>query len=162
KILSNEDNISSLVMTAQSRGDVDRFQGWIQMQGVHVEDPLTKARPDINGRASANFRELIAMLRAGNTHDDSVRHRLRSGYATNMAAFCRQNHIKAEEAQARQSVIQTSSIRVRSTISSAQSLSPTPYYGSSRFSSQANPVSNPQSMAFSTVSAPIPPHVPWM
>ncbi|OCL08323.1 hypothetical protein AOQ84DRAFT_407046 [Glonium stellatum] len=157
KILTNEDNLSTLVMTTQSRGDVGRFQSWIQAQSMKVDDPLTKPRPDINGSASAIFQEVIAASRAGGMPNDETRRQLRSAYTTNMAAFRQQYHLQVQEVQTRQSIIHTSSVQSASNINSAQSLNRTQYYSSSRFSSRNNtPVFTPQTMS-PQVTSPVDP-----
>lgn len=143
KILSDEDNVASLVMTAQSRNQVDRYQTWIQQQKINVDDPLFKTRPDIYGNTTSNFQELLASFKAGGLLNGQVQFRLRKAYAMNMSSFLRDIETKEREAQARDIVIQTSSSRSSSCISSAQSLSPTPSYGGSIYSNKSAPTSVP-------------------
>ncbi|KAH0536476.1 hypothetical protein FGG08_006657 [Glutinoglossum americanum] len=154
KILSNEDNITSVVMTAQSRSQAGRFQNWVQKQQIHVDDPSFKERPDLGGNASASFREVLAMFKAGCPINERVQSRLRGAYAANMGSFVQQIQDKREESQRRSSVIASSSSRASSCISSAASLSPTPSYGSSGYQSGGYGFPSDQSRNAASARAP--------
>lgn len=123
KILSDDDNIGSLVMTAQTRDDTARFQNWLQKQHIKVDDPLMKPRQDVFGGAAAIFKELMDILKAGGTPNHLTQSRLRSAYAINMRSFIQQCEEKQQKSIIRSSVIQSTSTRSSSRIESASSLS---------------------------------------
>jgi hypothetical protein len=132
KILSDDDNIASLVMTAQTRDDTARFQNWLQKQHIKVDDPLLKPRHDVLGSAAERFRVLMDMLKAGRAPHHLAQSDLRKSYAINMRSFIRQFEEKRQMSMIRSSVIQSTSTRSSSRIESALSLSSQPisYSGS--------------------------------
>lgn len=128
EILSNQDNITSLVMTSQTREEVPRLQQWLQKQEIKVDNPLHKPRQDTFGAAAMAFREVMDVLKSGGVPTREAQSYLQNAYRSNMSNFYRQFETRKNESRVRSSVIHSSSLRSTSRIESASSLTPTPIY----------------------------------
>ncbi|KAJ3504606.1 hypothetical protein NM208_g16314 [Fusarium decemcellulare] len=58
RILADDDNLGSIIMTLQSRNQNDAFQEFINRQAIALGDPLFQKREDIDGQAVGIYTEL--------------------------------------------------------------------------------------------------------
>jgi hypothetical protein len=127
-ILSNDENLSSIVMTAQSRNQTERFQNWIQQQEIKVKDPLSEPRQDLDRKAQSTYLEILGILKAGNTPHNTFQQRLRRAYAMNMAYFIREQEGQQHQAEQRYTVIDSAQRQSMTPLSSPTSFTPTSAY----------------------------------
>ena len=127
-ILDNDDSLKTVMQTAQTRGQSQMFQTWVQKQEIKVEDPLYQARTDMRGSAGALFKSVISLLQKGessaNPQLKQLQASLRMAYSSNMSALLGTARKSQQDSVARTSRIISSSSRASSDIHSAQSLSP--------------------------------------
>jgi hypothetical protein len=121
-ILSNEENLSSVLQTAQCRNQTGRFQSWIQQQQINVLSPVDESRHDLNNDAESNFRDLIALLKSGHMPSEQMRQRLRNAYAANMTHINKAYNEQFRRANERALLIQASQIQSKSSTSSLMAL----------------------------------------
>jgi hypothetical protein len=133
-ILDNDDSLKTVMHTAQTRGQSQMFQTWVQKQEIKVEDPLYQARTDMRGSAAAVFKRVISLLQKGessaNPQLKQLQASLRMAYSSNMSALLGTARKSQQDSALRTSRITSSSSRASSDIHSAQSLSPVPVYPS--------------------------------
>jgi hypothetical protein len=127
-ILSNDENLSSIVMTAQSRNQTERFQNWIQQQEIKVKDPLNEPRQDLNRKAQSTYLEVLGTLKAGNEPHKALKQQLRMAYAGNMAYFIREQEGQKYQAEQRSTVIDSAQRQSMTPLASPISFTPTSAY----------------------------------
>lgn len=133
RILSNEDNLASLIMTTQSRNQQHVFQGWIQQQRLQPVDATAAPRGDVDGAAHMAFRELLQAQQQGRRHDrtPALQAQLQQAHSANMQRFAQQFQQKMALAKQRDMLILQAHARAGTSIDKAASLAPTSAYKSS-------------------------------
>ncbi|KAL4724450.1 hypothetical protein ACLX1H_009066 [Fusarium chlamydosporum] len=87
QIFSNIDNIDSVRMTSQTRNRPDEFRHWLHQQTLRPNDPVSKQRRDLGGRAESYFTELVDLISRGQPPPGPLQARLRAAYIYNMRSF---------------------------------------------------------------------------
>ncbi|KAF2264977.1 hypothetical protein CC78DRAFT_532836 [Lojkania enalia] len=129
RIFSRNDNLNSVMMTAQSRSNQYQFQSWVQKQEVKTEDPVWMAHDDLNGRAAAAFKDAIRQARTAGSIDAKIQESLRGAFSFNLKAFIQARIRSQKTAKFRNLQVQRSSERsVSSCIDTADSMSSTMSY----------------------------------
>ncbi|KAF2788334.1 hypothetical protein K505DRAFT_378963 [Melanomma pulvis-pyrius CBS 109.77] len=63
EILSNDDDLKTLLLTASTRGRKEEVKTWVSKKKLQVSDPLWIPRPDIGQRALHGMERLVEALR---------------------------------------------------------------------------------------------------
>ena len=89
EIMENDDNLKTVLLTAQLRGRDADVRRWISGQAIQHVDALHTPRPDIDSRASETMLMLLDALRIGESPDvlGNLRKALRSAHAANWLEF---------------------------------------------------------------------------
>ncbi|KAI0815977.1 hypothetical protein GGR55DRAFT_699719 [Xylaria sp. FL0064] len=168
-IFADVDNLDSVRMTMQARGQQDVFCHWLRQQTISPDDPLFKPRQDLGGNAGTLFIELIDLVTRGQSPPPSLQSRLRIAYQENMRRFIAEAQNQMLKAQERKVIIEDAEASSATPIHLSPAM--TPSYRGVRQSSSANVTSAPkpeptESMSLSTpqsqiTSAPLhPPGAP--
>lgn len=105
QIFSNIDNIDSVRMTSQTRNRPDEFRHWLHQQTLRPNDPVSKQRRDLGGRAESYFTELVDLISRGQPPPGPLQARLRAAYIYNMRCFVVDTQREISDAKARSHVI---------------------------------------------------------
>jgi hypothetical protein len=99
EILDNDDNLKSVLLVAQLRGQTQHVKRWVSKQKTARGNPLHATRPDLEQKAELNMRELLAILQAGGPPEShsAKQGALRAAHRHNWSAFI--ISIKKEEKQ---------------------------------------------------------------
>jgi hypothetical protein len=87
-IITNDDNLKSIVIAEMTRGRGDQLQGWLQKQ--YKEKPtLSTERPDIGGKAQKAITGLLHCIKRGENVEKTTRLRrdLRNAHEANWKKF---------------------------------------------------------------------------
>lgn len=131
QILANDDNLSSVLMTMQTRNQQNAFQDWIVQQATILDDPLYHKREDIEGRAALLYSELLESRSNGESarHLKGLQESLREAHAKNMRIYLHDSQERFRASAKRKSKIRMASARsMASHIDDASSLSATGNY----------------------------------
>lgn len=103
KIFSNEDNLNTITMSAQTRGAQTnrQYQNWVQVQQIHVRDPLSRPRLDRDQRARLVVAELTRLMNDGEVLPPDLQRRLRRAHIANMEDFLRSCHQELQMSRVR-------------------------------------------------------------
>ncbi|KAJ8111685.1 hypothetical protein ONZ43_g5561 [Nemania bipapillata] len=104
-IFGNVDNLSSVRMTMQARGQQDDFRHWLRQQTINPDDPLLKPRQDLQGNAGLLFIELIDLVNRGQSPPSSLQSRLRFAYRKNMRYFITEAQNQIQKSTERKNII---------------------------------------------------------
>ena len=169
EILADKDNLQSVLLAAQIRGDDDHLRRWISEQSLSEENILLRERPDIDRRATNTMRALLSLLdRPIKDSEISVlQHDLRIAHRKNWAEFIWSLRTEDNERSERSSVVSiamnrissnrkemdsgTNSPRILSPISSSRALKHNQYISHNN---------GPQNPYFPTSSSILPPSTP--
>lgn len=129
-ILSNEDNLASVIMTSQSRGQTRQFQGWVQQQQQQCQAAAHTPTEveDVGGAAGAAFTEIMQSQQQGQSPSGAVQTRLRLAHAANMAQLEKNFRKKMVLAMQRDILFNQAKARSNTTIDSVHSLRRTSAY----------------------------------
>ena len=107
EILSNNDNLQSILLAAQLRGDDDRIRNWVSEQEIRAKNILLCERPDVGHQAFNSMRALLSIL--VNTTPDgritALQHDLRIAHHKNWVEFVSSIGIEYDERSARSTVV---------------------------------------------------------
>ncbi|KAF2690740.1 hypothetical protein K458DRAFT_288544, partial [Lentithecium fluviatile CBS 122367] len=89
EILSNDDDLKTLLLTASTRGRKEDVQRWISKKKLRISDPIWISRPDPKQRAHHALEQLVGALRNSASFLDIARLRgnLRSAHEANWDVF---------------------------------------------------------------------------
>ncbi|KAH6689917.1 hypothetical protein F5X68DRAFT_260467 [Plectosphaerella plurivora] len=128
-ILSNEDNLSSIVMTSQSRGQSARFQGWIQQQRMEPKSSTTSEREDVGGKAQKAFGELMTAQQQNQPLPLLFQVELQAAHSINLQEFDKKFREMTIRSRERNRTVESAHKRSQGPIHSAMSLTPTRDWG---------------------------------
>ena len=102
EILDNNDNLQSVLLAAQVRGDDDDLRNWISKQGLSGQNILLCERPDADHQAETTMRALLPLLAQPNLESEifALRHDLRTAHHMNwfkFASILRAEHYERSE-----------------------------------------------------------------
>ena len=128
EILSNNDNLQSVLLAAQLRGDDDKIRQWISEQRIGGEDILVCERPDVDQKAFVAMRALFSALAQPDPDDriPALQHDLRTAHQTNWIKFVSILRRKYNDMSERSSVVSNVMERIsfnRNQINSSRSSS---------------------------------------
>ncbi|KAI0430424.1 hypothetical protein F5Y09DRAFT_307786 [Xylaria sp. FL1042] len=141
-IFADVDNLDSVRMTMQARGQQDIFCHWLRQQTISPDDPLFKPRRDLGGNAGALFIELIDLVSRGQSPPPSLQSRLRLAYRENMRHFIAEAQSQIRKAEERNNIIEDAETSSFTPIHLSPSM--TPSYRRLPQSSSANVISGPR------------------
>ncbi|KAH7403043.1 hypothetical protein BKA64DRAFT_440088 [Cadophora sp. MPI-SDFR-AT-0126] len=132
KILQNDDDLKSVILTATTRGQNREVRDWIASRRDSFADLVNMPRPDVNGSAAYLVNEAIKALQASgwNVNDFvfAEAQNLRRAHARNWQAFQDSVAPRAEKATQRGTIIDDGLARLaligRGGSSSAECMSP--------------------------------------
>ena len=107
EILSNNDNLQSVVLAAQVRGDDDNLRSWISEQTLRGQNILLRERPDIDRQAATKMRAVLSLL-ARPTSDSKIsamQQDLRTAHLKNWVKFVSDLSGEYHERSARSTVV---------------------------------------------------------
>ncbi|KAL8787042.1 MAG: hypothetical protein Q9195_007947 [Heterodermia aff. obscurata] len=116
QILTNNDNLISVLLASQLRGHDENIRRWFSDQAIRAKDVLLRERPDVGHRASEIMRQLLPIL-AHPGRDESVqslRIALRNAHHTNWVEFVTTVSEEHEERFARNTVVSDAMDRIES------------------------------------------------
>ncbi len=107
EILTNNDNLQSVLLAAQVRGDDDNLRNWISQQSLRGKNIILRERPDIDCRAAIAMRALLPLLARPNSDSGifALQHSLRTAHHNNWIAFVSDLRTECHERSARSTVV---------------------------------------------------------
>ena len=116
EILANNDNLQSVLLTAQLRGDDDNIRKWISEQSPGGSNILLRERPDINRQAAKKMRALLSLLARPNSNNNIfvLQHDLRTAHHNNWLKFVSDLRAEYGERSARSTVVSSVIERISS------------------------------------------------
>ena len=117
EILSNNDNLQSVVLAAQLRGDDENIRRWVSKQKVQAKNVLNCERPDVLHQAAAAMRDLLSLLADSNLDRrllNNLRQNLRTAHHTNWAEFVSNINAEHKEESARSVIVSDVMYRISS------------------------------------------------
>ncbi|KAF8253217.1 hypothetical protein K440DRAFT_657722 [Wilcoxina mikolae CBS 423.85] len=141
EILSNDDDLKSVLLTSSSRGLGDNAERWVSTKRINTADPLRMPRPDLGGRAFDLTKQLLKLMTTDlQTSGRMMKHpheqiQLRQAHIANWRAFSNMLDSNQRASHDRNSVVSNAIDRLSSTksgrgLSSPSSMSPvTPSMG---------------------------------
>lgn len=130
RIFDNDDDLKSVLLTAQSRGKSREIEDWISKQRMSQKTQEYFDRPDANNNASRTLKTLVVALKGQtrNSHlETTYRRKLREAHHVNWASFISSITIAQDQMVQRNTVIDDALARVkmsRETPSSPAMMSP--------------------------------------
>jgi hypothetical protein len=114
ELLDNDDNLKSLLLTSQLRGQNDSVRKWILKQKMKEEDMLYIPRPDIDSRASFYIKILLGGYGPETPIQDRniLQDKLRSAHKANRTSFVLGADIKQKMVMMRSRVVEDSMARM--------------------------------------------------
>jgi hypothetical protein len=115
EIIDNDDNLKSLLLTSQLRGQNESVGRWIQKQKLKDEDMLHIPRPDVDSKASFYIKILLQGFRSGDYMRDKsiLQDKLRASHQVNWASFISDAGLKQKKASRRSQVVHDSISRIK-------------------------------------------------
>ncbi len=108
EILANNDNLQSVLLAAQLRGDDENIRNWISDQRIKAKNVLHCERPDVLHKATEVMRELLSML-ADSDPDcmllNGLRYDLQTAHHTNWVEFVSNISAEHKEELARNAIV---------------------------------------------------------
>ncbi len=107
EILTNNDNLQSVLLAAQVRGDDDNLRNWISQQSLRGKNILLHQRPDIDRQAATTVRALLPLLARPNSDSEifALQHNLRTAHHNNWIDFVSDLRTEYHERSARSTVV---------------------------------------------------------
>ncbi|KAF2726634.1 hypothetical protein EJ04DRAFT_582559 [Polyplosphaeria fusca] len=113
EILSNDDDLKTLLLTATTRGRNEDIRQWISKKKLQTSDPIWKPRPDLGQIASGTTQKLVDAIRNSDHHNiPSLKKHLQSAHETNWQKFARSISVERENARIRDVVILDATARL--------------------------------------------------
>ena len=116
EILANNDNLQSVLLAAQLRGDDDNIRKWISGQNPRRSNILLRERPDINRQAAIIMRALLSVLARPNPNNEvfALQHDLRTAHHKNWVEFVSDLVAEYDEKSARSTIVSSVIERISS------------------------------------------------
>ena len=117
EILANNDNLQSVVLAAQLRGDDENIRRWVSKQKVQAKNVLHCERPDVQHQADYSMRVLLSVLADPNPDRrrlNNLRHKLRTAHHKNWVKFVSKISAEHREELARNGIVSDVMNRIRS------------------------------------------------
>jgi hypothetical protein len=116
ELLDNGDNLKSLLLSSQLRGQNESVKNWIKKQQRKEEDMLHVPRPDIDSMASICIQIIVTGLRTGSPIPDKnvLQAKLRTAHLANWANFVTDTSMERKKILRRAEVVHDALYRVAS------------------------------------------------
>jgi len=135
EILSNDDDLKSVLLTSSSRGLSDNAERWVSTKTIDTGDPVKMSRPDLGGKALGLTKLLLKLMMTNlqatgrTTKHPHEQLQLRQAHTANWQAFSNLLDSKQRASHDRNSVVMNAIDRLSSTksghgLSSPSSMSP--------------------------------------
>ncbi|KAJ9641517.1 hypothetical protein H2199_005487 [Coniosporium tulheliwenetii] len=110
EIFDKDDDLKSILLTAQTRGRRDDVERWISKRRLQAEDPLRIQRQDVNDRASKLACEVFSALQSNSSDIEPARlallqGQLRRAHEVNFEALTTQINSKRDSVAVRDVVV---------------------------------------------------------
>jgi hypothetical protein len=113
EILSNDDDLKTLLLTASTRGRKEEVKTWVSKKKLRVSDPMWVPRPDIEQRASHCLGRLVQALRdTVTTGIPSLRADLGAAHNANWKKFSMALSVEESHARTRDVIIADATARL--------------------------------------------------
>ena len=114
EILSNDDDLKTLLMTASTRGRKEDVKRWISKKQLNASDPVWAPRNDIEHRAFRCIEKMVTSSRdSTNENAANLKDELRSAHEQNWSQFANTMIAEKQEAELRTIVIADATARLR-------------------------------------------------
>ncbi|KAK5633905.1 hypothetical protein RRF57_009619 [Xylaria bambusicola] len=123
-IFADGNNLDSVRMTMQARGQQDDFRHWLRKQAISPDDPLFKPRRDLSGKAGSLFIEVFDLVSRGQLPPASLQLRLRTAYRENMRHFIAEAQDQIRKAEERKTIIKDAETSCATPIHLSPAISP--------------------------------------
>ena len=107
EILSNNDNLQSVLLAAQVRGDDDNLRRWISEQSLGGQNILLRERPDIDRQAAIKMQAVLSLLARPipDSETAAMQQDLRTAHCRNWVQFVSDLGVEYHERSARSTVV---------------------------------------------------------
>lgn len=107
EILMNNDNLQSVLLAAQVRGDDDNLRNWISEQSLRGQNILLRERPDIDRQASTTMRAVLSLLARPipGSNISAMQQDLRTAHYKNWVKFVSDLNFEHHERSARSTIV---------------------------------------------------------
>ena len=107
EILTDNDNLQSVLLAAQVRGDDDNLRNWISEQRLEGKNILIRGRPDVGCQAATKMQALLSLLARPNRESEILasQHELRIAHHNNWVKFVSDLRTELCEKSARNTVV---------------------------------------------------------
>ena len=114
EILSNDDDLKTLLLTAATRGRKEDVKKWISKKKLQISDLMWMPRPDLGQRSCQTVEKLIEAMRNSNTSDiTNLKRNLQSAHEANWNKFTTIISTEKENARIREVVIADATARLK-------------------------------------------------
>ena len=107
EILTDNDNLQSVLLAAQVRGDDDNLRNWISEQRLQGKNILLRERPDVGRQAATKMQALLSLLARPNRESEilALQHELRTAHHENWVKFVSDLRTEYYERSTRSTVV---------------------------------------------------------